>query len=114
VFFLHDCWDHFHNITGHRLQLFDDLSNNGHRWSEVGYENDSGATFANQNIAYNYTHVVGDGKGNGDRSVTTTFMNGESFYVSPDNDMAFFISSRHGLPGAADFHRFTPLGSLVK
>jgi hypothetical protein len=104
-FFLHDCWDHFHNITGPRLLLFDDLSND-HRWSkgsswngrdDTRSENDGGAIFANQSVAYNYTYVVGDGKGNGNRSVTITFMNGEKFNVSPDNDMAFFISARLGL-----------------
>jgi hypothetical protein len=102
-FYLHDCWDHYHSIAGPRLLLFDDLSYASHRWSGGGSEKGGGAKFANESVTYTFTYVVGDGKGNGDRSVAITFMNGENFSISPDNGMAFFISSRHGLSMQSSF-----------
>jgi hypothetical protein len=105
-FSVEDCWDHYHDIPGPRVLLLDDLSNAGWRWSHgstwvgpdgTGSENDGGANFANETLAYNYTYVVGDGKGNGPRTVWITFLNGQSFLVSPDTDTAFMISTQHGL-----------------
>jgi hypothetical protein len=106
TFSLEDCWDHYHNLPGPKLLLLDDLSNGNGRWSGgsswvgpdgTGSENDGGANFANETLAYSYTYVVGDGKGNGPRTVSITFMNGQSFLVSPDTDTAFMISTQHRL-----------------
>jgi hypothetical protein len=105
-FSLEDCWDHFHNVPGPNLLLVDDLSQYGRRWShghswagpdDIGSENNGGANFENDTLAYNYTYVVGDGKGNGPRTVSITFLNGQSFFVAPDTDTAFMISTQNGL-----------------
>jgi hypothetical protein len=56
-----------------------------------------GANFVNVTLVNNYTYVVGDGQGNGPRTVWIPFLNGQSCLVSPDSDTAFLISTQHGL-----------------